>query len=773
MIDALRGSSPHRSTEIAMSSLRRLTRNLLAAFGLLLIALPAFAQSDDDLLPVTEAFHLTTDPSQPGMVRLHWRIAPDYYLYRGRIKIKAADAAAVSLGEPTLPDGLKKHDEYLGDVEIYHGDIEASVPYKLLAAGTTTLALDVQYQGCHEVEPKICYPPNTEHLKLTIGAASTIPTGPAPAATPAATTPANATTGASLLGAPAAVPGTEAAALPAEQAFRFEALVKSRNALLLRWTMPKDYYLYRDKTEITVASPAGVTAGEPDWPSGVAHHDEHFGDTIVYFDQVELPVPLKGAADVKTAELDVAYQGCLENGICYPVMKRHISVDFGAGTATVGAPAETAPAAASGGAAKEVAPTPPPPGLVPKSEAPLGFVAAIGLALLGGLVLNLMPCVLPVLSLKAITVLESGESPGAARKHALWYTAGVLVAFAALGVIIVGIRAAGHGIQWGAQFQQPLAIGILVYVMLAVGLSMSGVFEIGGSLGNVGSGLASRSGPSGDFFTGVLAVVVASPCTAPFMGSAIAFAFAAPVAVAFLIFLALGLGLALPFLLIGFVPAIARLLPRPGRWMETLKQALAFPMYLTAVWLLWVLTKQRGADATALVLAGGVLLAMALWWFGRTRNRSGGLSWMFTAVLAVGAIAALWTVHGLPAQTATTVATDGIVPYSPEKLAELRAAGTPVLVDMTADWCITCKANEHAVLDTDAFKALLKRTGTVYMRGDWTDVNATIAAFLEQYHSVGVPLYVVYPKGGGQGHKLSTVLTYDTVQQALEAATAP
>jgi thiol:disulfide interchange protein len=751
-----------------MSSLRRLARNLVAVFGLLLIALPAFAQSDDDLLPVTEAFHLTTDASQPGMVKLHWRIAPDYYLYRGRIKIKAADPAVVSLGDPTLPDGLKKHDEYLGDVEIYHGDIEASVPYKLLATGTTTLALDIQYQGCHEVEPKICYPPNTEHLKLTIGGASTIPTGPAPATAPAAAAPAAG--GASLLGAPAKVPGTDAAALPAEQAFRFEALVKSRDALLLRWTMPKDYYLYRDKTEITVAAPAGVTAGEPDWPSGVAHHDEHFGDTIVYFDQVELPVPLKGAASAKNAELDVAYQGCLENGICYPVMKRHISVDFAAGTVTVAAPTASAPAAA---ATRDVAPTPPPPGLVPKSEAPLGFVAAIGLALLGGLVLNLMPCVLPVLSLKAITVLESGESPGAARRHALWYTAGVLVAFAALGVIIVGIRAAGHGIQWGAQFQQPLAIGILVYVMLAVGLSMSGVFEIGGTLGNVGSGLASRSGPSGDFFTGVLAVVVASPCTAPFMGSAIAFAFAAPVGVAFLIFLALGLGLALPFLLIGFVPAIARLLPRPGRWMETLKQALAFPMYLTAVWLLWVLTKQRGADATALVLAGGVLLAMALWWYGRTRHRSGSLSWIFTAVLAVGAVAALWTVHGLPAQTATTVASDGIVPYSPEKLAELRAAGTPVLVDMTADWCITCKANEHAVLDTDAFKSLLKRTGTVYMRGDWTDVNATIAAFLEQYHSVGVPLYVVYPKGGGDGHKLSTVLTYDTVQQALEAAASP
>lgn len=752
-----------------MSSLRRLARTLVATLGLLLVALPAFAQNDDDLLPVTQAFHLTTDASQPGIVKLHWRIAPDYYLYRGRIKIKAADPAAVSLGELSLPDGLKKHDEYLGDVEIYHGDIEASVPYKLLAAGTTTLALDVQYQGCHEVEPKICYPPNTEHLKLTIGGASTIPTGAAPATVTTASAAAPSTGGASLLGAPAGVPGTDAAALPADQAFRFEALVKSHDALLLRWSMPKDYYLYRDKTEITVASPAGVSVGEPDWPSGVAHHDEHFGDTIVYFDQVEVPVPVKGAADATKAELYIAYQGCLENGICYPVMKRHVSVDFAASTATIGAPVETAPTAAP----KEVAPMAPPAGLAPAdSEAPVGFIAAIGLALLGGLVLNLMPCVLPVLSLKAITVLESGESQGAARRHALWYTAGVLVAFAALGVIIVGIRAAGHGIQWGAQFQQPLAIGILVYVMLAVGLSMSGVFEIGGSLGNIGSGLASRSGPSGDFFTGVLAVVVASPCTAPFMGSAIAFAFAAPVAIAFLIFLALGLGLALPFLLIGFVPAIARVLPRPGRWMETLKQALAFPMYLTAVWLLWVLTKQRGADATALVLAGGVLLAMALWWYGRSRER-GTLSWIFTGVLAIGALGALYTVHGLPAAASAAAPTEGVVAYSPEKLAELRAAGTPVLVDMTADWCITCKANEHAVLDTDAFRALLKRTGTVYMKGDWTDVNATIAAFLEQYHSVGVPLYVVYPKGGGDGRKLSTVLTYDTVQSALEAAAKP
>lgn len=747
-----------------MLSFARLMRNLAALASLCLFALPALAQDDDNLLPVTQAFHLTTDASQPGVVKLHWRIAPDYYLYRGRIKIKAADAGAVKLGEPTLPDGIKKHDEYLGDVEIYHGDIEATVPYTLADAATKVLALDVQYQGCHEVEPKICYPPNTEHLKLTIGAASTIPADQAPAA------PAAQASGASLLGAPAATPGgTDAQALPADQAFRFEALAKDGKTLLLRWTMPKDYYLYRDKTEIKVTSPAGVTAGEPDWPSGTAHHDEHFGDTIVYFDQVEVPVPLTGADPSKKVELDIAYQGCLENGICYPVMTRHLTADLASGAVTIGSAGETAPAGAAKAEPAEVAPTPPPADLMPGGAEKVGFIAAIGLALLGGLILNLMPCVLPVLSLKAITVLESGESPAAARKHALWYTAGVMLAFAVLGLVVVGIRAAGHGLQWGAQFQQPVIVGVLVYVMLAIGLSMSGVFEVGGSLGNVGSGLASRSGPTGDFFTGVLAVVVASPCTAPFMGSAIAFAFAAPLYVAFLIFIALGLGLALPFLLMGFVPAVARMLPRPGRWMETLKQALAFPMYLTAVWLLWVLTKQRGADAAALVLAGGVLLAMALWWYGRSRGGS-RLSWVFTTVLAIGAAAALWTVHGLPATTNTAVATDGSVPYSPEKLAELRAAGTPVLVDMTADWCITCKANERAVLDTDTFRDLLKKTGTVYMKGDWTDVNATIAAFLEQYHSVGVPLYVVYPKGGGEGKKLSTVLTQDNVRQALEAA---
>lgn len=308
--------------------------------------------------------------------------------------------------------------------------------------------------------------------------------------------------------------------------------------------------------------------------------------------------------------------------------------------------------------------------------------------------------------------------------------------------------------------------------MLAVGLSMSGVVQFGTSLGNTGAGLAARSGPAGDFFTGVLAVVVASPCTAPFMGGALAYAFAAPMLSALLVFLMLGIGLALPFLLIGFVPALARLLPRPGRWMETLKQVLAFPMYLTAVWLVWVLANQRGADGVGLVLVAMVMLAMTLWWFERSRSH-GILSKIAVAVLAVATLIPMVLLAHVPAPSRSAVVDQGVVAYSPERLAALRAAGTPVFVDMTADWCVTCKANEHTVLNTQSFRDLLERTHAVYMKGDWTDVNPTISAFLQQYHSPGVPLYVVFPNNGGPGKQLSTVLTSSMVEQALTDAARP
>jgi thiol:disulfide interchange protein len=488
----------------------------------------------------------------------------------------------------------------------------------------------------------------------------------------------------------------------------------------------------------------------PAWPAGEMHTDANVGNTTVYFGDITVPVSVNGdLSGLKTLDITAAFQGCQDGGVCYPVMTRDVSVELGSA------------AQASAQAAANPAPEMPPAGA---DGASASLLYQLVLALIGGLILNLMPCVLPVLSIKAVGILESGENPARRRTHALMYTAGVLISFVTLGLVIIALKTA-----WGAHLQNPLVVAVLSLVMLAVALSMSGVVQFGASLGNTGSSLANRSGPAGDFFTGVLAVVVASPCTAPFMGTALAYALVAPTLNAIAVFFTLGLGLALPFLAIGFIPAVSRWLPRPGRWMETLKEILAFPMYLTAAWLAWVLAHQRGADAVGLLMVAAVLLAMTLWWFERSRGRS-VFSRAWVVVLALITLAPLYYLATLPATVHAAETSSGVVAYSPEKLDALRKAGTPVFVDMTADWCVTCKANEHTVLDRDAFQALLKRTGTVYMKGDWTDVNPTISAFLEQYHSPGVPLYVVFPKNGGPGHALPTVLTESLVDDAVNEA---
>ena len=705
---------------------------LFALIALLTLIPAASAQNGtENLLPVTEAYKLSADASTPGVVKLHWTIAPDYYLYRGRMNFKGGDG--VTLGTAQLPDGEKHDDPYLGPVETYHHSIDATIPYTL-APGTTHLTLSVRYQGCHETDPKICYPPHTEQLDLPVPGAANAPTNKL----------------GDLLKSPSQLAvGGNGTALPADQAFHFDAIAQYPHHLLIRWTMAKGYYLYRDKTTLTVKNAPNV-ALTPAWPAGEMHTDANFGNTTVYFGDITVPVSVNGdLSGLKTLDIAASFQGCQDGGVCYPVMTRDASVGLGSAAQTTGQaaenPAPEMPPASAGGASASL-------------------LYQLLLAVLGGLVLNLMPCVLPVLSIKAVGILESGDNLARRRTHALMYTAGVLISFVALGLVIIALKTA-----WGAHLQNPLVVAVLSLVMLAVALSMSGVVQFGASLGNTGSSLANRSGPIGDFFTGVLAVVVASPCTAPFMGTALAYALVAPTLNAMAVFFALGLGLALPFLAIGFIPALSRWLPRPGRWMETLKEILAFPMYLTAAWLAWVLAHQRGADAVGLLMVAAVLLAMTLWWFERSRGR-GLFSRAWVVVLALFTLAPLYYLSTLPATAHAAETSSGVVAYSPEKLDALRKAGTPVFVDMTADWCVTCKANEHTVLDGDAFQALLKRTGTVYMKGDWTDVNPTISAFLEQYHSPGVPLYVVFPKNGGPGHALPTVLTESLVEDAVNEA---
>jgi thiol:disulfide interchange protein len=709
-------------------------RVALCLLTLLTILLSVSVSSAQDgtgnLLPVTEAYKLTADASTPGVVKLHWTIAPDYYLYRGRMNFKGGDG--VTLGTAQLPDGEKHNDPYLGPVETYHHSIDATIPYTL-APGTTRLTLSVRYQGCHETDPKICYPPHTEQLDLPV---------------PGATTPTN-RLGELFKAPPPLSASSNGAALPAEQAFHFDAIAQYPHHLLVRWTMAKGYYLYRDKVTLSVKNAPAVSL-TPAWPAGEMHKDAYLGDTTVYFGEITVPASVNGdVSALKTLDVVASFQGCQDGGVCYPLMTRDVSIELGGAAQTDGQTVQN-----------------PAPEMPPASAnvASTSLLYQLLLALIGGLILNLMPCVLPVLSIKAVGLLESGENPARRRTHALMYTAGVLISFVVLGLAIIALKTA-----WGAHLQNPLIVAVLSLVMLAVALSMSGVVQFGASLGNTGSSLANRSGPIGDFFTGVLAVVVASPCTAPFMGTALAYALVAPTLNAMAVFIVLGLGLALPFLAIGFIPALSRWLPRPGRWMETLKEILAFPMYLTAAWLAWVLAHQRGADAVGLLMVAAVLLAMTLWWFERSRGR-GLFSRVWVVVLALFTLAPLYYLTSLPATAQTAETSSGVVAYSPDKLDALRKAGTPVFVDMTADWCVTCKANEHAVLDGDAFQALLKRTGTVYMKGDWTDVNPTISAFLEQYHSPGVPLYVVFPKNGGPGHELPTVLTESLVEDAVNEA---
>ena len=760
-----------------MTPIRTLPTLLLLFLASLLAPAASAAITQDDLLPVDEAFVLTATAPARDRIEIRWKITDGYYLYRHRTGVEAdAGFAAQPL---QLPKGKAYRDEFFGDVETYRGELVATLPGRP-ASGTDSVSLKIKYQGC--ADAGICYPPQTRTLKVALP----------PAAGDAFVPLGGGALAGNLLGqTPQA--GMDALPLPEEQAFAFEAIAFNGNELLLRFTPARGYYVYRDRTSMALEGAQGVSLQAPRWPKGKAHRDEHFGDVVVYFDQAEVPVPLKrDRADAVTATLRVTFQGCQTDGICYPPMTRRVKLAIPSGTVTPAstpdtpAPATVAPlptattpvddavpdtTTSAASLAPDVERTRPPEEVLARNpRGTSSLLVALALALIGGLILNLMPCVLPILSLKALSLAESGREGGDARRRALWYTAGVLVSFVAVGALAIALRAAGQALGWGFQLQQPWVVGLLAYVMFAVGLSLSGVFAIGHRLAGTGHGLASRRGPVGDFFTGVLAVVVASPCTAPFMGVALAYAFTAPTPLALLVFAVLGLGLALPFLLIGFVPALASRLPRPGAWMDTLKQVLAFPMYLTAVWLLWVLGKQRGIDAVGLALVGLVLLALGLWWYQRARFAPAPWQRALALALAVSALVPLAMLHRLPAETAAAPTTEGHAAYSAERLAALRAEGRIVFVDMTADWCVTCKANEKAVLNTPAFRELLATHDAVMLTGDWTNVDPAITAFLEAHGAVGVPLYVLYPRGGGAGEVLPTVLTQDGMHRAFERA---
>jgi thiol:disulfide interchange protein len=410
------------------------------------------------------------------------------------------------------------------------------------------------------------------------------------------------------------------------------------------------------------------------------------------------------------------------------------------------------------GIALAATPGPVPPGT--PLAAPAGtsaslpaFLPALLAALAGGLLLNLMPCVFPILSLKAMSLARAGTSADTARIEGLAYAAGVILACTALGGVAIALASAGAGAGWAFQLQDPRVILFLLLLVLGIGLNFAGLFEM--SLGSLSGRAMARPGPGGAFSTGLLAAFIATPCTGPFMAGALGAALILPPAAGLAIFAGLGLGLALPFLLIGFVPALRQRLPRPGPWMETFRHILAIPMLLTAVALAWVLGRQAGVNALSFGLVAALLLALGLWWLG-LRQRGGRTGAPAVAVAGLAAIAAPLLLPRLATQAeaagATAAAAPGdalaAMPFSTEALAQARASGQPLFLYFTADWCVTCKVNERGALASPEVAQAFRAAGIKVMVGDWTRPDPAIATFLASHGRAGIPLYLFYAADG-------------------------
>ncbi len=529
--------------------------------------------------------------------------------------------------------------------------------------------------------------------------------------------------------------------LPVREAYRLDGALTADGQLRLYWQIAKGYYLYQHMFKVRQADASAPANLSISFPPALDKTDEFFGDVSVYYDEADLTATLPD--DATRLTLAITYQGCADAGLCYPPETEHLLVDVVTSAVTPTTFEREPPGAAS-------APTSP----------NMTLLLALGLAFLGGLILNAMPCVFPILSLKVLS-FATGD-PGEHRRHGLAYLAGVVASFVLIASVLISLQSAGRWVGWGFQLQSTGFVIGLAYLFAVMGLSLSGLVLFGGRWMNLGAGMAAAPGTRGSFFTGVLAVVVASPCTAPFMGSALGYALTQPAFEALAVFAALGMGMAAPMVAISMSDTARRWLPKPGVWMETLKQVMAFPLYLTAVWLLWVAGKQSGVDTMAAAAAGLVMLALGLTLLrGGTTARIIGLICMVSAVM-------LGSVRGDATTSAGKGERDGIVAWSPERLQTLRAQGTPVFVDVTADWCITCLANEQAVLFTDDMSRAFEAAGVTYMVADWTNYDPEIGVFVREHGRNGIPLYVMYP-GNLQAAPtiLPQLLTANIVTEAL------
>ncbi|MCY4426857.1 MAG: protein-disulfide reductase DsbD family protein [Halieaceae bacterium] len=525
--------------------------------------------------------------------------------------------------------------------------------------------------------------------------------------------------------------------LPVEEAFQLALEVVDEQQIRLYWQIADDYYLYRQRFKFALEDRAGPIELDPRLPAGVLHEDEYFGKSEVYYHALNIMLGAgRGSAD---AVLTVTSQGCADAGLCYPPQQQQFRVDF---------------------SSRSLAPIPRDGRFEQGTASGAGPVLLMmALAFLGGGILNLMPCVFPVLSLKMFSFASAGDA--GQHRHGWVYAAGVVASFLLVAGVLIGLQQAGAAVGWGFQLQSPHFVAVLAYLFFIMGLALSGVVQLGAGFMGAGSSLAAQPGYSGSFFSGVLATLVASPCTAPFMGTALGFAVTQPAAIALLIFAALGAGMAAPMLALSYSSRLRRLLPAPGPWMQTFKQLLAFPLYATAIWLLWVAGRQTSTTAMALLLGGMLALALALLlWRYRTSVK--------LLAIACGIAAGAVLVNPMLSRPASSAAADPDG-FSEQRLAALLQTGAPVFVNVGADWCITCLANEAGALNREAVLSAFEDRSVVYLKADWTNYDPEIANFLRRFNRNGVPLYLLYSGAAGQAPAiLPQLLTTDILLRALE-----
>ena len=534
--------------------------------------------------------------------------------------------------------------------------------------------------------------------------------------------------------------------LPFQDAYKLSVNF-SDDVLNFDWEIADGYYLYKSKINV-FAHDANTQIHNMVFSDSQNKFDEFFNENMeIFYDSATMTAAY--VSSDKILQLKLLSQGCADIGFCYPPQEQWIQINLENSKVEI---YQNQPNSFTNSQT---------------STKNISMFAAMLGAFLGGLILNLMPCVFPVLSIKAMSFMQTHQTNRELRIHATTYTIGVVTSFLIIATTMLSLRAAGSAVGWGFQLQSPQFLIILAYLFFIIGMTFLGFVNVGSKLMSIGQSIDSQSSLQSSIFTGVLAVIIASPCTAPFMGPALGFAIYQPTGIALAVFAMLGFGMALPFVVLILIPKTKSLLPRPGLWMEQFKQFLAFPMFFTTAWLLWVIGRQTDTTVLSLVVVGLIFISIGIWINQILVQLKSGRSYSLLKVIAVAMI-----IPALALPLMNEEETEGTVlwiNYDSKTLATLRAEGRPVFINLTADWCITCLANEKVAF-TEMFYTEMEKNNIVYLKGDWTNQDKEITSLLNEHNRNGVPLYLMYPKNGGSPEVLPQILLEQTLLEAIRRA---